>query len=407
MSVKRLIIIKKGYDMTDIDSCRPKWKGTLTDRERFRRQMHYEPVDRCFNMEFGYWLENFTSWPLFRQNNITNNTQADMFFGFDTIKIVRPNVWMDPPFSERIISETTTHKILINTDGILAEVPKDGHDTIPHYLKPTIVTPEDWKRCKAERFQADTPHRKTDIMVSNVSVGPFRREETTFDLDKLFTHISNERDYPLGIHCGSMIGLVRNMLTFEGLAYSVYDYPDMVEDMVETCCVLVERFLDLVLPKMKFDFAAGWEDICFKNGPIVSLDFFERVLVPRYKRIRNKLHTAGVDVWYVDCDGDVRPILHYLLESGINCLFPYEVNCCVHPATLLSEYGKELRLMGGVDKMVLAQGNDAIERYLESLAPLVARGGYIPFCDHRCPPDVQPEYYLYYLDLKERMFGMH
>ena len=47
-----------------------------------------------------------------------------------------------------------------------------------------------------------------------------------------------------------------------------------------------------------------------------------------------------------------------------------------------------------------------IKAYLESLAPLVERGGYIPFCDHRCPPDVKPDDYLYYLDLKEEMFGM-
>jgi len=38
--------------------------------------------------------------------------------------------------------------------------------------------------------------------------------------------------------------------------------------------------------------------------------------------------------------------------------------------------------------------------------PYVKRGGYIPFVDHRCPPDVTPENYLYYLDLKEKLFGM-
>ena len=35
---------------------REKWPGTMTDRERFVRQMHYLPVDRSFNMEFGYCL---------------------------------------------------------------------------------------------------------------------------------------------------------------------------------------------------------------------------------------------------------------------------------------------------------------------------------------------------------------
>ena len=114
----------------------------------------------------------------------------------------------------------------------------------------------------------------------------------------------------------------------------------------------------------------------------------------------------GIDLWYTDCDGDVRPILPYFLEGGINCLFPFEVNGCAHPAELLDEYGKDLRIMGGVDKIELGKGRAAIKAYLETLVPLVERGGYIPFCDHRCPPNVNPEDYLYYLDLKEKMFGM-
>jgi hypothetical protein len=196
------------------------------------------------------------------------------------------------------------------------------------------------------------------------------------------------------------------MLTFEGLAYACYDYHDMVDDMVETCCVLVERVLDKLLPVVKFDFATGWEDICFKNGPIVSVDFFKNVVMPRYKRISKKLHAYGIDLWYIDCDGDVRPLLPYFLEGGVNCLFPFEVNGCAHPGELLSLYGGELRIMGGVDKIQLGSGRMAIKAYLETLVPLVERGGYIPFCDHRCPPNVPPQDYLYYLDLKEKMFGM-
>ena len=42
----------------EIKPCRPRWKGTMTDRERFNNQMHYKPIDRSFNMEFGYWNEN-------------------------------------------------------------------------------------------------------------------------------------------------------------------------------------------------------------------------------------------------------------------------------------------------------------------------------------------------------------
>jgi len=128
--------------------------------------------------------------------------------------------------------------------------------------------------------------------------------------------------------------------------------------------------------------------------------------MPRYKRIKKKLTAHNIDIWYTDCDGDVRPILPYLLEGGINCLVPFEVNGCAHPAELLDKYGHELRIMGGFDKLKMIEGKQAIKKYMESLVPLVERGGYIPFCDHRCPPDVTVENYMYYLDLKEKMFGM-
>ncbi|MHB9024389.1 MAG: uroporphyrinogen decarboxylase family protein [Armatimonadota bacterium] len=373
--------------MNTVMPFRPKWPGFMTDRERFNRQMHFQAVDRCFNMEFGYWNENFQSWDIFVNNGITNNTEADQFFNFDRMAVVGGNIWMHPAFPTEVISETATTLIIQNGDGLLAEVPVDQHDTIPHFIKASVVTPEDWQRVKKERFRRDEPARQVDVAALQQSHPP-------------------TRDYPLGVWCGSMIGKVRDMLTFEGLAYAIYDYPDMVEEMVETCCVLVEDFLDQVLPHLDFDYACGWEDICFKSGPIVSVDFFHDIVVPRYQRISRKLHAHGVDLWYTDCDGDVRPLLPDFLEGGINCLFPWEVNGAGHPGKVLQEYDGVLRIMGGMDKIALGQGPDAIKDYLVSLVPFVERGGYIPFCDHRCPPNVNPTDYLYYLDLKKQLFGL-
>ena len=369
-----------------ITPCRNPWASTMTSRERFNAQMHYQPIDRCFNMEFGYWEENFTSWDAFVENGITNNSQAHAFFNFDRIEGVHLNTWLSPYFPCEIIEERETTVIRRDSQGLLVEEPKDGHATIPRCIGSSVVTPDDWKRVKEERLSRDNPDRQVD-------------------LDALKAQHPTDRDYPLGIHAGSMIGMIRNLLTVEGLAYAMYDYPDMVEDMVEQCCLLVEDAIDIALPAIDFDYASGWEDICFKNGPLVSLDFFKNVVAPRYKRIHKKLEAHGIDLWYTDCDGDVRPILPTLMENGINCLFPFEVMGCAHPGELLDDYGKDLRIMGGVDKIQLAKGKDAIQAYLESLVPYVERGGYIPFCDHRCPPDVSYENYIYYLDLKEKLFG--
>ena len=364
---------------------RPKWRGPLTDRERYRRQLHHQPVDRCFNMEFGYWDDNFKLWPMFRDHGITNNADADIFLNFDRTAVVG-SLWMHPTFPYEELSRTATSRVMRNGDGLLAEVPLDGHDTIPHYLEATVKTPADWAKVKAERFDRQHPDRRADVAA-------------------ILRDHPADRDYPLGAWTGSMIGKVRDMLTVEGLAYSVYDYPEMVEDMVETSCLLVEDFLDAVLPHVTFDFAAGWEDICYKSGPLVSVGFFRDIVVPRYQRIHAKLRAHGVDVWWIDCDGDVRPLIPHFLAGGVNTMFPWEVNGSGHPGPSLDRWGPELRIMGGVDKMVLGRSRPEIRQWLESLAPYVARGGFIPFCDHRCPPNVDPDDYLYYLDLKEKLFG--
>ena len=371
-----------------ITPCRGKWNSAMTDRERFNAQMHYRPVDRCFNMEFGYWEENFHQWPIFVEHGVTDNAKADRFFSFDRVGGVGGAIWLHPAFEQKVVAESETTRTIINGDGVMAEVPKDGHSTIPQYSRSSVTTPDDWQRVKAERLRLDDPARKVDV-------------------EALKRRHPPDRDYPLGVGCGSMIGKIRDMLTFEGLAYAICDHPAMVEDMVETACRMVEQFLDQVLGQIDFDFASGWEDICCNSGPLVSKDFFESVIVPRYKRIGQKLRAAGIDIWYTDCDGDIRKLLPGFMAAGLNTMFPFEVNGCGHPGRLLDEYGKDLRIMGGVDKMVLARGTDEIKRYLESLAPYVERGGFMPHCDHRCPPTVSQDNYLYYLDLKEEMFGMH
>jgi uroporphyrinogen decarboxylase len=373
--------------MSEIPTLRPKWRGTMTDRERFVKQMHYQPVDRCFNMEFGYWDENYRQWDIFVDNGIQTEEQANQAFSFDRMGGIGGNVWMKPPFESKQVGETETTYIIMNGDGLLAEIPKAGQSTIPHFMEATIKTPDDWQRAKEERFRRDDPARRVDI-------------------EALQQQHPADRDYPLAVGCGSMIGNIRNVLTFEGLAFATYDYPDMVEDMVETACVLVEDFLDQVLPHFDFDLATGWEDICFKNGPIISVPFFTSVIVPRYARIGKKLRAAGVDLWWTDCDGDVRPLIPGFLEAGLNTMFPFEVNGSGHPGETLDKYGPELRIVGGFDKLEMIKGKEHLRAYMESLAPWVERGGFIPHCDHRCPPDVTPENYLYYLDLKERMFGL-
>ena len=80
--------------MPKITPVREKWAGTMTDRERFVNQMHYQPVDRCFNREFGYWKECHDLWPVFVENEIRSEGDANVLFAFDRMSALGTNTWL-------------------------------------------------------------------------------------------------------------------------------------------------------------------------------------------------------------------------------------------------------------------------------------------------------------------------
>ncbi|MEN6316595.1 MAG: uroporphyrinogen decarboxylase family protein [Clostridiaceae bacterium] len=363
----------------------------MTNKERFLNHMNFKGVDRCFCMETGFWSELFSEWPMFAAANVKNNAQANAFLGLDMIEnfwgeLIHANTFLEPFYSSTLLGETETTEIMYNSYGVVIEKMKPLYGERSRMLRPSIVTPGDWHRTKAERFIIADPKRNVDI-------------------EQCRKNLSGVVDSPLGLYCGSMVGLIAQMLTFEGMIYSCFDYPEMMEDMVETCFRLIDRFLDQVLPHFKFDIACFYENITCKNGPTLPVWFFREIVVPRYKLICKKLNQYGVNLISVGSDGDIRPLLPYFLECGVNCLSPYEVNGCVHPDELLSRYPGALRIIGGVDKLEIAKGKEEIDKYLQSIYKAVVRGGYIPHIDHDVPPSISEENFVYYLEQKRKLLG--
>jgi len=118
------------------------------------------------------------------------------------------------------------------------------------------------------------------------------------------------------------------------------------------------------------------------------------------------LRAHGVQHVMVDSDGWIGQLIDGWLEAGVNVMFPLERAAGTDPVMLREQYGPQLLLMGGVDKMKIARGGDDLVRELEHLAPLVEAGGYIPHCDHLCPADVSLDKYRFYLSKKREIFGI-
>ena len=87
-------------------------------------------------------------------------------------------------------------------------------------------------------------------------------------------------------------------------------------------------------------------------------------------------------------------------------MFPIEIGTWqADPLEFRKLYGKELLMLGGFDKRILARSKDQIVHEVHRLTPLVEEGGYIGFCDHLVPPDVPLENYMFYLETVREVWG--
>ncbi|MCZ7545979.1 MAG: uroporphyrinogen decarboxylase family protein [Anaerolineae bacterium] len=97
---------------------------------------------------------------------------------------------------------------------------------------------------------------------------------------------------------------------------------------------------------------------------------FKQFMVPHYRRISDLAHAHGVDVLWLDCDGNIEELVPLWLDAGINCMFPLEVGTWgADPVRYRKQYGKDLLIMGGFSKHILAESKEAIEAEVIRLAP--------------------------------------
>ena len=181
--------------------------------------------------------------------------------------------------------------------------------------------------------------------------------------------------------------------------------PDLIDEIIGTVCELIVATAKPLLERIEFDFAGGWEDVAFNNGPIFGPKMWRQFLTPRYKRISDLLRQHGVTVIWTDCDGNIMPIADQWIEAGYSTMFPIEVRAGTDPVELRRRFGRDVLLLGGFDKMPLYKGPEAILAELKRIAPLVEEGGFIPHVDHRVPGGVPLEYYRYYLREKKSLLG--
>jgi hypothetical protein len=362
----------------------------MNHRERFIRCMHFQSVDHIPDEEFGYWSENLEVW---KQQGVPDNvTNLEAYFQFAPRSGVPVGTGFSYGFESKVIEETDEYRIFVDGDGAKQQVFKDGTSTIPHYLEFGLKGRKEWEELYKPRLDIDNPSRYP---------------ENRSDWEQIKARFNDPNwDIPVGIGMSSLFGVLRNWAGFEGISMLCYDDPELVEEMITHLADLTCAVIRRAASEIKIDYCAGWEDMAFNHGPIISPTMIRKWMTPNYKRITDILRANGCDIIYTDCDGNINDMLDPWLEGGVNGIFPADVVGGTEPVAIRKKYGDKIVILGGVNKHSLIAGKDAIKAEIKRIKPYVIEGGWIPHVDHRCPPDVTFENYLYYLDVKRETFGM-
>jgi uroporphyrinogen decarboxylase len=128
---------------------------------------------------------------------------------------------------------------------------------------------------------------------------------------------------------------------------------------------------------------------------MVSPQLIREFMLPYYKRFTGFLKARGVDIIFVDTDGDCMDLIPLFMEAGATGMYPMETNCGMDIVKVRREF-PNLRLMGGIPKSEITKGRTRIDKILEPVGEVLKTGAYVPFGDHFIPPDVSWDNFAYY-----------
>ena len=203
------------------------------------------------------------------------------------------------------------------------------------------------------------------------------------------------------LHIGGAYMYLRSLIGPEGLLYAFYDDPELIHACLEQWLRLNDATAEIYQKYVSVDEVFFGEDICYKNGLLISPAMWHEFLKPYYEELLTRIRRRNIDknrhiYLQIDTDGDCRPAIPLYKELGMDAMSPFEVaaGCDV------VEIGREnpaLAMFGGIDKRILAAGREAIDRELDRIMPAMRhRGGFIPTCDHGVPEEVAFEDWVYY-----------
>jgi hypothetical protein len=266
---------------------------------------------------------------------------------------------------------------------------------------------------KRERIELDLePHPKFKKRwpSTKADLDEFRRCLDPDDSSRLPDHWKrrvrswHKRDYALMLHVhrGFFLSMgVRDWQRFQDVMFLLVDQKDIVREAMAIQGQFSAKLVEKVLNAVDIDAAVFSEPIGGNEGPLISPQMYEDVVLKSYLPVLKVLKQFNVQTIIFQTFANARIYIPLILKWGFNTLWACEVNIqAMDYRTIRESFGKELRLIGGIDLDALRNSKEDIRREIEEkVPPLIADGGYVPVADGRVREDVPFDNYVYYREL--------
>jgi uroporphyrinogen decarboxylase len=185
------------------------------------------------------------------------------------------------------------------------------------------------------------------------------------------------------------IGIFSTMLSMgmENFCVALHENRGLVEEVLDRYCDWTAAVAEHVCG-LGFDVFVSTDDMAFKTSTFFSPSVFRDLVLPRYRRVREKITLP----WIVHSDGNILPFVDDLLSLGISGLHPNEKGAMDIRATK-QRYGKRACLLGNVDLNILGLGapEDVDREVRELIRDIGPGGGYIVTSGNSLAGYLQPQ----------------
>ena len=353
----------------------------MNERDRYLLAVKYQPVDRLpLWHAYGLMPGVLDSW---HEEGLPASVQTDAdireFFGFAWKPASLPlNLGPIPGYETKIIEDTDEHRIEMDLWGRKTKLLK-AVTTLPLAMEFPVSDWDTWREMKprlelsTERIGADYE----DIVASNIGNGQINQFGSR-----------------------GFYWFPRDLMGDMNLSIAYYEQPDLVHDINETWCTLIEYVLNHALERRTIDTIHFAEDMAYRNASMIGPETFNEFIRPYYQRIRAIVEKYDVPVFSVDTDGCMNELIHWFADCGVNLTGPNEVQAKNDVVAYQNTFGTSMAYFGGLDKRELVKGREAIDAMLDQTIPtmMAGGGGWIMSLDHRVIPGTDFSDFTYFLE---------